>query len=138
MKRKDDTNLDEELAALLAGDLDDEANDEAEEQAEDENEAEYRLMQRASFDLAAFLDKLRTTEGVLINHQAIEVPLDAMQEAQDACVLFGLELAVDDAGNPYLIGAVVADDEQVVVVSRSFVEVENADPDEGGEWEDGA
>ena len=131
MKRKDDTDLDEELAALLAGDLDDEADDEAEEHADDENEAEYRMMQRASFDLAAFLDKLRATEGVLINHQAIEVPLDAMLEAQEACVLYRLELAVDDSGHPYLMGMVVSGGEQIVLVSRSFVEVENVDPDEG-------
>ena len=123
MKRKDDTDLDDGLASLLTGDIDGEVYEE--HAATGFPYVGEGGEQAGTFDLAAYLDKLRATVGVLINHQAIEVPLDAILEAQMACVLFGLELAVDDAGNPYLIEAVVADDEQVVVVSRSFAEVES-------------
>ena len=47
-----------------------------------------------------------------------------MLEASTAGVLFNLEIAVDDDGHPYLLGLVASGGEQIVLVSRSFAEVE--------------
>jgi len=81
----------------------------------------------SSFDVSDFLAELYDVEGVFMLPAAVEVPLAAFHEAQQADALHNLEIVIDRHGGTYLVGIAGPDGDRVVLVSVSFAPVENGD-----------
>jgi len=80
------------------------------------------------FDLDAFLAEIREESGVSVNATAVDVPIAYFLRAQQAGLLGGLEIALDNSGCPFLLALVpTGDGGQILLISSSFTEV---DPDE--------
>ena len=76
----------------------------------------------SGFDVSDFVAGLYDVEGVFFLPAAVEVPLAAFVEAQQARALHNLEIGVDNQGHTFLVGIAGSDGDQVVLVSVSIAE----------------
>lgn len=74
----------------------------------------------SGFDVSDFVAGLYDVEGVFFLPAAVEVPLSAFVEAQQARALHNLEIGVDNHGHTFLVGLAGSDGDQVVLVSVSL------------------
>jgi hypothetical protein len=81
----------------------------------------------SSFEVSDFLAELYDVEGVFMLPAAVEVPLAAFHEAQQADALHNLEIVIDRHGGTYLVGIAGSEGDQIVLVSVSLAPVETGD-----------
>ena len=74
------------------------------------------------FDVSDFVAGLYGVESVFFLPAAVEVPLTAFVEAQQARALHNLEIGVDNQGRTFLVGIAGTEGDQVVLVSVSLAE----------------
>ena len=76
----------------------------------------------SGFDVSGFVAGLYDVEGVFFLPVAVEVPLAAFVEAQQARALHNFEIGVDNHGQTFLVGVAGSEGDRIVLVSVSLAE----------------
>jgi hypothetical protein len=79
----------------------------------------------SGFDVSDFVAGLYGVESVFFLPVAVEGPLTAFVEAQQARALHNFEIGVDNHGQTFLVGVAGSEGDRIVLVSVSLAEDES-------------